>query len=173
MKLHHSRSNPAGFTLVELLVVIAIIGLLVGLLLPAVQAARQAARRLHCQNNLKQIGLGLANYESLHRLYPKGGSGAVSLTNPTILARHRVSWGTAILPFIEQTPLYDSIELSLPYIHPSNWAAGQTLVPTYLCPAAPNRNYCGPTAIRPPPSSATLGPTMAAITVSAVCVVTR
>lgn len=67
-----SRDKQGAFTLVELLVVISVIGMLVGLLLPAVQAARESARRTQSQNNLKQIGLGLHNYESALRVLPPG-----------------------------------------------------------------------------------------------------
>jgi prepilin-type N-terminal cleavage/methylation domain-containing protein len=138
-----------GFTLVELLVVIAIIGLLVSLLLPAVQAAREAARRLQCQNNLKQMGLGLASYESVHRKYPKGGSGAVSLTNPNVIARMRTPWGVAILPWIELGTLYDSINHAVPFIHPDNLQPGRTLVPGYLCPSAPKNEWFRPNGDTP------------------------
>src|SRR6195256_551405 len=66
------RRNPGGFTLIELLVVIAIIAVLIALLLPAVQAAREAARRASCVNNLKQLGLATANFESSNSALPPG-----------------------------------------------------------------------------------------------------
>ena len=70
--MESSRSLRRGFTLIELLVVIAIIAVLIALLLPAVQAAREAARRAQCVNNLKQVGLAIANYESSNTCYPMG-----------------------------------------------------------------------------------------------------
>lgn len=120
--------NRDGFTLVELLVVIAIIGVMVGLLLPAVQAAREAARRMSCSNNLKQIGLALHNYESSYRTLPParmqpdyivGGAVQASYTTyPNTLPAG--AWTgfrsvhTFILPFMEQTAIYDLINFSAP-----------------------------------------------------------
>ncbi len=94
-----------GFTLVELLVVIAIIGILVGLLLPAVQAAREAARRMQCTNNLKQIGLGVLNFESTYKRLPNAGQCGSTGSTTTVYMIH--STATQILPYIEQIAVYN------------------------------------------------------------------
>lgn len=99
--------KSSGFTLIELLVVIAIIGILVGLLLPAVQAAREAARRMQCSNNLKQLGLAMHNYESTYQRIPSRQEG--SGTIPSRGLRLRMSGFAALLPYMEQQPLYDQI----------------------------------------------------------------
>ncbi len=97
-----SNTFSQGFTLVELLVVIAIIAILVALLLPAVQAAREAARRAQCQNNLRQLGLGIASYESATKSYPPGGV-TEGLCCDT---RSRGGWTIYLLPFIEEQALF-------------------------------------------------------------------
>lgn len=98
-----------GFTLVELLVVIAIIGILVGLLLPAVQAAREAARRMQCSNNLKQIGLALQNYNGTFSRLPAGSNGLPNAAG-TNFNGHGWTWHASILPYLEQTTLYDAVQ---------------------------------------------------------------
>jgi prepilin-type N-terminal cleavage/methylation domain-containing protein len=111
--VHSLRSLRLGFTLVELLVVIAIIGVLVALLLPAVQAAREAARRTQCTNNLKQIGLGLANYENSKKEYPAGRFGCDSAGGTECAATkprrffNDTSGFVFLLPFIEQQAIFD------------------------------------------------------------------
>lgn len=131
------NESRGAFTLIELLVVIGIIGLLVALLLPAIQAAREAMRRVQCTNNLKQMGLGFHNYHSVYGKFPVGGAGIASATNPAVRRRWRPSWGSVLLPFIEQQALYDELDLDVPYLDPINHEGGGKIVPTYLCPSAP------------------------------------
>jgi prepilin-type N-terminal cleavage/methylation domain-containing protein/prepilin-type processing-associated H-X9-DG protein len=102
-----------GFTLVELLVVITIIGILIALLLPAVQAAREAARRAQCSNNLKQIGLAMANYESTNKSFPPGRVGcdapnqAPGFCRGTATASASTSAFVLLLPQMELTGIYN------------------------------------------------------------------
>lgn len=104
---NQAHSKNSAFTLVELLVVIAIIGILVGLLLPAVQAAREAARRAQCANNMKQIGLGVLNFESAFKQLPHSGQCDSTGTNTTTYMIH--STATQLLPYIEQTGVYNLV----------------------------------------------------------------
>jgi prepilin-type N-terminal cleavage/methylation domain-containing protein len=99
--MRNSSGSKAGFTLVELLVVIAIIGVLVALLLPAVQAAREAARRSQCSNNLKQLSLGLLNYENVMSTLPPAG-----------IDSNQMSWTVLLLPYIEQQALYSQFNFN-------------------------------------------------------------
>ena len=90
-------SPRVGFTLIELLVVIAIIAVLIALLVPAVQKVREAAARTQCQNNLRQIGIGLHNYQSVFRAFPEGGTPSPRHTN----GGYGHSWMTLLLPYLE------------------------------------------------------------------------
>lgn len=105
------RRRQRGFTLIELLVVIAIIAVLIALLLPAVQQAREAARRSECKNKLKQLGIALHNYHENFEMFParKGGSNWDG-TNNNSGNRQRMSAFVALLPYIDQAPLWDTIQ---------------------------------------------------------------
>lgn len=114
--LRSQSRTRRGFTLVELLVVIAIIGILIGLLLPAVQAAREAARRMQCTNNMKQLSLGVQNFADAHKRIPnqyedRFWTTASSAGTDTIaLVQARLSVQALLLPYLEQTAIFDAIK---------------------------------------------------------------
>jgi prepilin-type N-terminal cleavage/methylation domain-containing protein/prepilin-type processing-associated H-X9-DG protein len=127
-----------AFTLVEILVVISIIGVLVALLLPAVQAAREASRRMQCQNNLKQIGLALLNYESSHKVFPPGYVSEVD--NNGNDTGPGWGWAALILPHMEEASVFNRIHLDLPIEDASNKAARVSEIPGYYCPTEDYRH---------------------------------
>ena len=133
---HSTRTRRRGFTLVELLVVITVIGLLIALLLPAVQAVRESARRSQCTNNLKQIGLALAHYESALGAYPFGvGGGGPPDRVP------RWSAHSQLLLQLEQQALFYQLNFAfLPWAHDpvyplQNRTALSTKLAVFLCPS--------------------------------------
>jgi prepilin-type N-terminal cleavage/methylation domain-containing protein/prepilin-type processing-associated H-X9-DG protein len=126
----------SAFTLIELLVVIAIIAVLIALLLPAVQAAREAARRAQCTNNLKQLGLAAANYESTNGCFP-GDSYTGTLFNPPSVAGHPEGFSAFVrmLPFFEQSPMYNAANFNLNAGDPANLTIGGVQVNSLICPS--------------------------------------
>lgn len=151
------RAMRRGLTMLELLVVVAIIGILLALLLPAIQFAREAARRTRCLNNLKQLGTALHNHEAALKRFP---AGAVSQPYPPAPSHphtfYRWSALAALLPYLEQQSVLDSLDLSLPMYMPGpgfpisepNRAGIGQMLPVFLCPSdmgRPVKDGMGPT----------------------------
>jgi prepilin-type N-terminal cleavage/methylation domain-containing protein len=155
----HARARNvaarSGFTLIELLVVIAIIAILVALLLPAVQQAREAARRTQCKNNLKQIGLGLHNFEETYKYVPAWGKVIPLADYPTTPPNPYLPFGTDarttfgplfhILPYLEQANIYNMFDKKRSYVDPVNMTPNYGTVPiaamatvtSFICPSTP------------------------------------
>jgi prepilin-type N-terminal cleavage/methylation domain-containing protein/prepilin-type processing-associated H-X9-DG protein len=149
LSMMHRCSFPGrdrrGFTLIELLVVIAIIAVLISLLLPAVQSAREAARRAQCTNNLKQLGLALANYESANGSFPMAffwqfcessswmGGHSCNGTTPDI--GNGFGPMVALLPYYEQGPLFNAYNTSVEAFGDVNSTIDGTGVGTLWCPS--------------------------------------
>jgi prepilin-type N-terminal cleavage/methylation domain-containing protein len=135
-----------AFTLIELLVVIAILGVLIGLLLPAVQKVRESAARATCQNNLKQLGLALHNYEVANGRFPpayartsgrqSGSAFGIGYPDSNGNGLTGWAWGTWLLPFVEQDSLYRGLNLAAPCWAPENAARVKTKLSVFLCPSA-------------------------------------
>ena len=127
------RAGIRGFTLVEMLVVVAILAILIALLLPAVQMAREGVRRSACQNNLRQVGTALLNYEGAHRAFPQGAQHT---------AQFGVSWWVSVYPFIQGTSSLQDLDVTGPF---AGWPllnakngklVDRLLVPSLLCPSS-------------------------------------
>ena len=123
--MYPNASKHRGFTLVELLVVVAIMGILVGLLLPAVQQVRESARRTTCGNRLKQQGLALLNYESAFEKLPAGAEEGTL---------H--SWASRILPYLDQTAVYDQLLFDEAWDSDNNLPVIQTRLDLFSCPTS-------------------------------------
>jgi prepilin-type N-terminal cleavage/methylation domain-containing protein/prepilin-type processing-associated H-X9-DG protein len=135
------RFSSRGFTLIELLVVIAIIAVLIALLLPAVQSAREAARRSQCINNLKQLGLAAHNYHSTYNCLPADNMFLAAARAPLGADSQNIGWGwapswtVALLPNLEQTPVFNAFNFNWDADRPQNTTVGYNQLASLICPS--------------------------------------
>ena len=125
-------ARRAAFSLVELLVVIGIIGLLLALLIPAVQSARESSRCATCKNNLRQIAMGLASFESAHRRLPPGKKWSGPPSDPASFA---LAWSSFLLDHVDEEAIHNQINFKRPFTDPANLPATTQVIPVYLCPS--------------------------------------
>ena len=123
-------SRSRGFTIVEILVVIAILAILTALLLPAIHAARESARLTQCQNNLRQLGVALQNYEGVHGFFPPG-----VVASGDNFRNGRQSGFVFLLPFLEENRLFEAYDQSESWNSDTNLAVGTTPLGVLSCPA--------------------------------------
>jgi prepilin-type N-terminal cleavage/methylation domain-containing protein/prepilin-type processing-associated H-X9-DG protein len=136
-------ATKKGFTLIELLVVICIIGILIAMVLPAIQKVREAANRVKCTNNLKQLGLAMHNYHDVQRFFPPGQEMKQGPDYPDVPTKYfRWSAHTKLLPYLEQTNIYNSLDLVNPLfvddkldIAPKNVLGVSQVLSVFLCPS--------------------------------------
>jgi len=166
------RKSVRGFTLVELLVDIAIIGMLIALLLPAVQAARESARRMQCTNHLKQFGIALHNYHDTHTILP-----SIRARTERMLATERAgclagkvtSVHSRLLPFMEQTSVYNLIPQNQEWLYTNCWPhtctvstgadeAARVPIAVFRCPTDPGVAIMNTIAVFRSPARGTEGP---------------
>jgi prepilin-type N-terminal cleavage/methylation domain-containing protein/prepilin-type processing-associated H-X9-DG protein len=129
-----SRPNRGGMTLVEMLVVVAVLAAVMALLLPAVQSARELGRRTVCMNNLRNVGCALHGHLLARRRFPVGCL-EWRVAGKSGTARC-LAWSGFILPWLEEQPLADRLDLSWPFDHPANAAAAAVPLAVYRCPSA-------------------------------------
>ena len=136
--MRRSRPNRAGFSMIELLMVIAIIVMMLSLMLPAIQSAREAARRVQCINNLKQVSLALANYETQYHVFPPGVVDRAGPIRNEPLGLH-ISWCVQLLPYMEQQSLYNAFNANVTVYAPENQTVRLSTMSALLCPDDPGR----------------------------------
>lgn len=128
----HRRAS--GFTLIELLVTLSVIGILIALLLPAVQMSRESARRVRCRSRLRQLAVALHNYHDVHGTLPPG---SISV-GPAFTPFSGWGWGAMLLPYVDQTPLYEQVDFDVHTAGGANRHTIESVIPFWFCPTDPS-----------------------------------